>query len=91
MGLLMGWICLFTLIFLYMLPCLFAAYRKHLNTGPIFIINIFLGWTFLGWVICLAWACSNNTASATSANHNDGKNPPIHPFWTDKKGPPGDA
>jgi hypothetical protein len=43
------------LIFLvYLLPSFIAAARKHHQGGSILIINIFLGWTFLGWVIALA-------------------------------------
>ena len=48
------------IITLYLLPTIVASFKNHLNTSSITVINIFLGWTFLGWVICLAWAFSNN-------------------------------
>src|SRR5208283_5061381 len=42
----------------YFIPSLVALYRHHSSTGGILVINLFLGWTFIGWVIALAWACS---------------------------------
>jgi hypothetical protein len=27
---------------------------------PIFILNLFFGWSLLGWVICLAWSFSSD-------------------------------
>jgi hypothetical protein len=41
---------------LYFLPTLIASHRKHHQQASIFVINLFLGWTFLGWVIALAMA-----------------------------------
>jgi Zn-dependent protease with chaperone function len=41
---------------LYMLPTLIAAGRKVPNVGSILVINLFLGWTFIGWVVALAMA-----------------------------------
>lgn len=43
---------------LYLFPAFVAVLRKHLNALPIFIINLFLGWTLIGWVVALAWACT---------------------------------
>lgn len=43
---------------LYFLPIMIAANRKHHNVASIAVVNVFLGWTLLGWVISLAWACS---------------------------------
>ena len=44
---------------LYMLPAIIAGIRKHHQGGAILVVNLFLGWTFLGWVIALAMACGN--------------------------------
>lgn len=46
------------LIALYMLPAMIASLRSHHNTMSIGIVNAFLGWTVLGWIVCLAWAAS---------------------------------
>jgi hypothetical protein len=58
MDLVQGFFLLIVLVFLYFLPALLANGRKHPNFAPIFIVNLFFGWTLLGWVICLAWSLS---------------------------------
>jgi len=45
---------LFLIVFFYFLPTL-VALRKP-QAGPVFVIDLFLGWTFIGWVIALAMA-----------------------------------
>lgn len=40
----------------YLLPAVVAAIRKVPNAGSVFVINLFLGWTVIGWVIALAMA-----------------------------------
>jgi hypothetical protein len=40
---------------------LIALTRHHLNAGPIAILNIFLGWTFVGWVVALVWCFTADT------------------------------
>ena len=41
----------------YFLPSFVAGNKKKKNTTAIFILNLFLGWTLIGWVISLVWAC----------------------------------
>lgn len=41
---------------LYFLPTIIAAYKKHPHTLWIFLINLFFGWSVLGWIIPLLWA-----------------------------------
>jgi hypothetical protein len=43
-------------VFLYFSPVIVASSRGHHNSAAILVVNMFLGWTFLGWVIALAWA-----------------------------------
>jgi hypothetical protein len=52
----------FFLFGLYFLPTIIA--RHHPNRPSIFIVNLFLGWTLVGWVISLAWAVSNRRVTA---------------------------
>lgn len=40
----------------YFLPSLIAGARSHQSSGPIFLLNLFLGWTFVGWVAALVWS-----------------------------------
>lgn len=46
---------------LYILPTIIATARKHSNAVSIFILNLFLGWTFLGWIIALIWSFAADT------------------------------
>ncbi|MFA5056470.1 MAG: superinfection immunity protein [Opitutaceae bacterium] len=47
-------------IVLYFLPAGIAIRRSHRNDLAIFVLNLFLGWTFLGWVVALVWAFTND-------------------------------
>lgn len=44
------------LLVLYFLPTILAWARSAKGMDGVLIINLFLGWTFVGWVIALAWA-----------------------------------
>jgi len=44
------------IVLIYFLPFIVAIARKHLDSTAIFVLNLFLGWTFIGWVIALIWA-----------------------------------
>jgi ABC-type sugar transport system permease subunit len=41
---------------LYSLPFAVAFNKKRANTGAIFALNLFLGWSLIGWVVALVWA-----------------------------------
>jgi len=43
-------------IALYFVPSLIAVTRAKRNTLAIFALNLFLGWTLVGWVVSLVWA-----------------------------------
>jgi hypothetical protein len=40
----------------YFVPSIIAAARKVPNIGSVVVVNVFLGWTFIGWVVALAMA-----------------------------------
>jgi hypothetical protein len=44
---------------LYFLPAIIAAVRHTHNSGGILLLNIFFGWTLIGWVIALVMAFSS--------------------------------
>jgi hypothetical protein len=48
------------LLVIYFVPTVIAIGRGHRNATPIVLLNILLGWTFLGWVAALIWSASNN-------------------------------
>jgi len=41
---------------LYFLPTIIAFARNKRDTTSILLLNFFLGWTCIGWVIALVWA-----------------------------------
>jgi hypothetical protein len=48
---------------LYFLPTIIALSRGHLSALAIFLLNLFLGWTVIGWLIAFIWSCTGNTAA----------------------------
>jgi uncharacterized membrane protein len=52
-------------ILLYFVPSVIAFKRKHKNFIPILLVNIFFGWTFIGWVIALVWSFSHQNKKET--------------------------
>ena len=54
---------LFIALVLYIMPTVIAYLRKHRNIWPIFILNLFLGWTFLGWLASLLWSLNSDVES----------------------------
>lgn len=42
---------------IYLLPTILAGVRSNPQTLAIFVLNLLLGWTVLGWVGALVWAC----------------------------------
>jgi preprotein translocase subunit SecD len=52
-----GLVCVALIALLvYFLPAVVAGFRGHQNTAAIFILNLLLGWSFIGWVVALVWA-----------------------------------
>ncbi len=43
-------------LFVYFLPTIIATNRQHRNLAAIAVVNLFAGWTLIGWVGALAWA-----------------------------------
>ncbi|MTI82366.1 MAG: superinfection immunity protein [Firmicutes bacterium] len=41
---------------LYFIPTIIASKRNHKNFSAILVLNLLLGWTFLGWVGSIVWA-----------------------------------
>ena len=46
-------------LLLYFLPAVVASARRHNQRVAIFWLNLFLGWTFLGWIAAFVWAFTN--------------------------------
>jgi Superinfection immunity protein len=41
---------------MYFLPAIIALVRNKRDTLAIVLLNFFLGWTLIGWVVALIWA-----------------------------------
>ncbi len=46
----------------YILPTALAFYRDCKSTLWIALVNVFLGWTILGWFVAIGWAASGKVA-----------------------------
>ena len=52
-----GFYILFIISFvLYWIPTAVAITRKHPQWVAILILNLFAGWTIIGWVAAIVWA-----------------------------------
>jgi hypothetical protein len=45
---------------LYFLPTIVGFVRKRHNVLSIFLVNFFLGWSLIGWIVAMAWALSSS-------------------------------
>jgi len=50
----------FVLLGLYFLPTIIAVRKAKRNSPAIAMLNLFLGWTFIGWVLSLVWAATDD-------------------------------
>jgi hypothetical protein len=41
----------------YFLPTFISLARGHRNTVAIFLLNLIFGWTIVGWIVAVLWAC----------------------------------
>lgn len=67
------------ILVIYFLPTIVSWGKSFVL--QVFLLNFFFGWTFLGWIIALIWACKtekqtqvyvhNTTSSDNKTNHDD--------------------
>lgn len=43
---------------IYFLPTYVGRHKR--NATAIFVLNLFAGWTFIGWVVALVWATTQD-------------------------------
>ncbi|WP_254664160.1 superinfection immunity protein [Pseudomonas mosselii] len=70
---------LVTVPLLYMLPTIEAKLRGHTNIASIALVNFFLGWTLLGWVVALVWAFKLPETNSASAPPQPASDPVTQP------------
>jgi hypothetical protein len=42
----------------YLIPAFIAFLRGHRHRILISVLNVLFGWSLVGWLICLIWACT---------------------------------
>lgn len=50
-------------IAIYFLPVIIAAIRNMRHAVAISVLTVVAGWTFVGWVVALVWACMDKPES----------------------------
>jgi len=60
---------------MYFIPTIIAVVRRRTNTVSIAALNIFLGWSVVGWVVALVWALATDKPT-TTVIHVNKENPP---------------
>lgn len=69
-------IVIIVLMLLYLFPTLIALSRNSTHSLPIYLFNLLLGWTVLGWVVALVWAVMPKPTHSTVTSFNSGA-PPV--------------
>lgn len=55
---------------IYLIPAIIGFIRKKDNKMAILLLNLFLGWSLIGWVIALVWAVSKDKQPQTIIINN---------------------
>jgi hypothetical protein len=58
-----GTILLIFVFIIYFVPTIVAYNRNHRQAMAIMVLNFFGGWTAIGWVVALVWACTADVLS----------------------------
>lgn len=45
---------------MYFLPSIVALARSKRDLLAIFLLNLFLGWSVIGWIVALIWAAKSD-------------------------------
>jgi Superinfection immunity protein len=64
----LGFIYLVVLMAFYWIPWVVSRMRHHHDSGAIFVVNLFFGWTGIGWIIALVWAMTGNVPRPMNVN-----------------------
>lgn len=62
-----AWVCA-VLTVGYLLPWAIAATRGRSNQAAVGLVNLFLGWSLIGWIVALVMACQAHAVVAATPN-----------------------
>lgn len=51
-------------VIFYFVPAIVAGLRDHRSVWAIFVLDLLLGWTVLGWIVALVWSFTGNVEKA---------------------------
>jgi hypothetical protein len=60
-----GFVLLGLCLAAYFIPSIVAMIRSHRQGAAIFLLNLLLGWTLVGWVVALVWAVAREAVAPT--------------------------
>jgi hypothetical protein len=63
-----GMICILITGIVYFLPFLIALMRHHKQPFAVFLLNLFAGWTCIGWLASIVWAAMGRTPGIGDSN-----------------------
>ena len=71
----------------YLLPSIIGMIRGVPQLGPLVIVNVFLGWSLIGWVVALAWSFASVRRRPRYVPRRGGGKPPGPSFdFLDQRG-----
>ena len=73
----LGLVMIAAAIALYFLPAIVAGMNHHRQKTAIFVLNLLLGWTAVGWVVALVWAFMRPEQHAPVVVNNPPAPPPL--------------
>ena len=56
-------------LILYFIPTMVVMANHHTHAAGVFLLNLLLGWTLLGWVAALVWAVSKPVQQTVVINN----------------------
>ena len=59
----------------YFIPTIVAAKKKSPKLKMIILLDVFLAWTFVAWVVCLVLACKKPVPAQTPKAPEETKSP----------------
>ena len=60
-------------LIVYFIPAIIAHTRNNIQSKAIFVLNLLLGWTALGWIAALVWAFTNSTVIVRDSMAHPGR------------------
>lgn len=63
---------LLILLAIYITPTIVALLRKEKELTKIIFVNILLGWTVVGWILAMSWACGMDDEKLVETKPDEG-------------------